>query len=355
MRSMTPQPETTPDALELLPLCDVFRDIDVAALPFSSREALKSEIGIVRVERGEVLMRQGDPAACMYVVVSGRFEIVVEGPDHNRNLVGEVRSGETVGELGLIDGSPRMATVIASRNSQLVRVSVAGFNRLVLSNAGVLLKIARAEAGRMRNLGQRRNTFATVRTIVVVGAEPGDAINRFTAGICEALGKTGSVLRVNRSQFEALFGERFDTAEVIASGLCDLENAHRFVVCEAEAEPSQWTIHCLRQADRILTVRNASGSPDLCSTERAISDEQKSGGMPPVELVLLHDNDGFVFPGTSRWLEPPSRASAPSRSLASFRRPGPRGQTAFRPRDWACAGRRRRARICSHRSPARDQ
>ncbi len=87
---------------------------------------------MVRLERGEVLMKQGDAATCMYIVASGRFEIVVEGPDRNQNLVGEVRSGESVGELGLIDGSPRMATVIASRNSQLVRISVAGFNRLVL-------------------------------------------------------------------------------------------------------------------------------------------------------------------------------------------------------------------------------
>jgi len=287
----------------MLPFCDLFRDINVPALQPAVQEALKSEIGIVRVERGEVLMKQGDPAECMYVVVSGRFEVVVEGPDHDRNLVGEVRSGETVGELGLIDGSPRMATVIASRNSQLVRVSVAGFKRLVLSNAGALLNIARAEAGRMRMLGQRRGPFSTVRTIVVVGAEPGDALNRVTTGICEELGKAGSVLRVSRSQFEALFGENH-IAEVIAGGLCSLENAHRFVVCEAEAEPSQWTIHCLRQADRILTVRNASGSPELSPAERAISDEQKSGGMPLVELVLLHENDGIAFPGTSRWLEP---------------------------------------------------
>src|SRR5689334_5995165 len=143
---MTPPQVTTPDALRLLPLCDLFKDIDVQALPPADQEALKSEIGIVRVERGEVLMKQGDPAECMYLVVSGRFEVVVEGPDRNRSVVGEVRSGETVGELGLIDGSPRMATVVASRNSQLVRLSVAGFNRLVLSNAGALLKIARAEA-----------------------------------------------------------------------------------------------------------------------------------------------------------------------------------------------------------------
>lgn len=93
---MTPQT----DALALLPLCDLFSDIDVTALPPSAQEALKSEIEIVRLERGDVLMKQGDPADCMYIVVSGRFEIVVEGPDRNRNLVGEVRSGESVESSG---------------------------------------------------------------------------------------------------------------------------------------------------------------------------------------------------------------------------------------------------------------
>jgi hypothetical protein len=61
-------------------------------------------------------------------------------------------------------------------------------------------------------------------------------------------------------------------------------------------------MRALRQADRILTVRIASDSPELSAAEFVIFDERKDARMPPVELVLLHENTEPVFPGTARWL-----------------------------------------------------
>src|SRR5579863_1575656 len=101
------------EALSLLSLCDLFSDIDASKLDLSEFEPLLSEITVIHLRRGDVLLKEGDPADCMYAVIRGRLHVLVDGPDGEPNLVGELRSGETVGELGLIDGSARMATVTA--------------------------------------------------------------------------------------------------------------------------------------------------------------------------------------------------------------------------------------------------
>ena len=301
---MTPDRADGLQALNLLALCDLFSHIDSSALDPLELETLMPEVAVVHLRRGEVLVREGDPADCMYAVIKGRLHVFVSGQDGEQNLVGELRSGETVGELGLIDGNPRMATVIAARDSELVRVSDTAFDRLVRSNPNSLIKIVRAEAVRMRSMGQRRFPFAGVRTITVMGAGPGAGVDRFTASMCTALGEIGSVLHLTRSRFEELFHKSFEAEEGIAGWLNELEGAYRFVVCEAEPGPSPWTMHCLRQADRILAVGEASGSPSLSATEQMVLEECKAGRMAEVELVLLHEKDGHVFPGASRWLAP---------------------------------------------------
>jgi hypothetical protein len=66
------------------------------------------------LKRGDVLMRQGDLADALYVVVTGRFAVTVEG---RQPPVAELGPGQPVGEIGFLAGRPRTATVTALRDS----------------------------------------------------------------------------------------------------------------------------------------------------------------------------------------------------------------------------------------------
>src|SRR5262249_46106186 len=81
--------------------------------------------------RAEVLFRQGDAGAGVYVVVSGRLRALVRDPHGREKVVGEIQRGETVGEMALFTGEPRMATVLAVRDTELVRLDAAAFEALV--------------------------------------------------------------------------------------------------------------------------------------------------------------------------------------------------------------------------------
>ena len=99
-------------AFALLSLCRLFADADPEALG-----ELASELQLVSLKRGELLIRQGDLADCMYTIVSGRLELTALADDGGERYLGELGSGETVGETGLVDDQPRMSNVRAIRDT----------------------------------------------------------------------------------------------------------------------------------------------------------------------------------------------------------------------------------------------
>ena len=284
-------------ASALLLLCELFADVDPELLSESA-----SELQVVRLGRGEILMSQGDATDCMYAIVSGRLQLFADAGDGTEGLLAELRSGETVGELDLIDGRPRMATVRAVRDSELVRVSGLGFERLVRANADSLNKVAKLLAGRMRALARREHPLAVIRTIAVLGAGGPASSCDFGARLCEALGAFGQVLHLSEDRFRSIYGKPFDSSSGIAARLSELEGPYRFIVLESDGEQSDFARHSVRQADRVLTVGRAWASPDLTAPEKMLFSDHAAGNGAPVELVLLHEDSGRVFSDTAKWL-----------------------------------------------------
>lgn len=64
------------------------------------------------LQRGEVLIRQGDPSDDLYFVLSGRFSVCVSD---FAEPVAEIGRGQPIGEIGFFADLPRTATVVALR------------------------------------------------------------------------------------------------------------------------------------------------------------------------------------------------------------------------------------------------
>ena len=289
---MTSEPVTSASAASaLLSLCGLFADAEPEALG-----ELASELQLVRLTRGELLIRQGDPADCMYTIVSGRLELTALADDGRERYLGELGSGETVGETGLVDDQPRMSNVRAIRDSQLLRISPRAFERLVRENAEALNKIAATLTRRMRAMVSRKQPVPVLRTIAILGAGESASLSEFTLGLCEALSAFGPILHLNEQRFERMFGRAFDSSSEIVSWLSELEQDYRFVVFEA--------LPCVSQADRVLLVGRAGASPELNATEELLFRESDARPAAPIELVLIHEQSGHSFPGTAKWLSP---------------------------------------------------
>ncbi|MBI1786916.1 MAG: cyclic nucleotide-binding domain-containing protein [Acidobacteria bacterium] len=286
-------------ALSLLSLCELFSEMEPASLG-----ELASEVEVARLAGGETLMRAGDRSDCMYTVVYGRLHVFFRREDGVDRFAGEIGPGETIGEAGILDSAPRMATVRATRDCELIRISRTGFEKLVQENPAIMSKIARALARRLRSTGEAPPP--KLRTIAVIAAGGSGSVSGFTAGLCKALGAFGPALHLSSSRFDQMFGRGagFDPDGAVVNWLGELERAHRFVIWETDDGLSPWTALGLRLADRVIAVGPAGASPELNIVERAVLEGPKNQGAGTMELVLLHDQAQRVLAGTAKWLQP---------------------------------------------------
>ncbi len=107
-----------------------------------------------RLQAGEVLFNQGDASYDCFVILSGAMEVLtfVNGVEHRLEVYD---AGQMIGEMALIDRSPRSATLRALDPSHLVVITEADFKTLIGSNPELAMSMLRNSTTRVRNTNQR--------------------------------------------------------------------------------------------------------------------------------------------------------------------------------------------------------
>jgi CRP-like cAMP-binding protein/Zn-dependent protease len=107
-------------------------------LPEDLLSDLAGRVSLGRYPAGKPVFRQGDRPDAFYVVRSGTLQVIEEDPETGKERVLQTLGpGDTFGELGLVNGAPRSATVRPSEDAQLFVVDESTFDRLL---AGLLTK-----------------------------------------------------------------------------------------------------------------------------------------------------------------------------------------------------------------------
>lgn len=114
----------------------------------------------------EVLMRQGDTATCMHLVLRGRLRVVRHTEDMRTLVLAELGPGEGVGEIGLIDGEPRTATVVALEPTETLEIDAQAFTKLSRTFPEFYERLVRVLSRRLR----------ATQTALEREQRPGDAI-----------------------------------------------------------------------------------------------------------------------------------------------------------------------------------
>jgi CRP-like cAMP-binding protein len=111
-----------------------------------------------RLAAGEVLFRQGEPADALYRVTAGSLEVFTTTPDGQRMALEQLESGQVFGELGLIDGGHRLASVVALTDATIQTLDGQDFERHVWSSP----ELAGAAAALVGERIRRTNAYLTL-------------------------------------------------------------------------------------------------------------------------------------------------------------------------------------------------
>jgi small-conductance mechanosensitive channel/CRP-like cAMP-binding protein len=130
----------------------------LSSLSEEQRAQLVAASHAMLYEAGQVIVRQGDPGASMFVVREGEAAVTVAGADGELARHG---AGGFFGEMSLLTGDPRTATVTAVTDCELVEIGAEAFRRVVMADAAVVEKVSAAVTARRIELEQHRVTKAT--------------------------------------------------------------------------------------------------------------------------------------------------------------------------------------------------
>jgi NTE family protein len=130
-----------PNAATVLRSTAIFRELSNDQLA-----EIWSRAKVHNLLRGDVLVRQNTPSDSVYVVVSGRFEVWIEGKN---TPVTEIGVGEPIGEIGFFSGAPRTATIIAVRDSVVLELDRKSFDGAARQVPAIYQTLLRALARRL--------------------------------------------------------------------------------------------------------------------------------------------------------------------------------------------------------------
>ncbi len=287
-----------------LAACELLSALDESAIaqivPRMERTALLG---------GQVLFREGDVGDCLYIVTYGRLR-ATKHQNGGETLLGEIGSGETVGEMALITGEPRSATVHAARDSELYRLSADAFSALIDQHPRVTMQLARRIVTRYTRMMRTHGPGLVPSTIALIPAGREVPVARFAERLGSALERVGTTVQANSNTVDAAVGAGASRlalddpdAHKVLAWLTGQETRARFMLYTADPEPNDWTRRSVRQADRIVIVGNGDEPPGpAVALVQELLTANDAAPLARVDLVLLHRERRPVYSGTSRWL-----------------------------------------------------
>ena len=286
-------------------LRDYLGPLDEAAL-----RVLRQQLEWVELQAGEVLMTQGEPGDALYISVSGRLRAYARDANGDERMLREMARGQVIGEMALFTQAPRSATVVAIRDSVLVRLSLDGWNELLLSSPQVSALLTRQALLRLQNPPQGAAQARPV-TMALLPVSAGVDTAVFARQLAAALQMHGKACVVDAASLDAGTGEPGLASSAlpdraagrrIALHLEALEADHDFVLLASDASPGPWAERCVRHADELLLLADEAQPPLLHPLEQQLLERLPARSEPAEVLLLLHPPGTACPRNTAAWL-----------------------------------------------------
>ncbi|HEV2718417.1 MAG TPA: cyclic nucleotide-binding domain-containing protein [Thermoanaerobaculia bacterium] len=101
------------------------------------RKALAAEMELEQHQEGHVIISEGQPGSSMYVIVSGEVKVFTIGKDNNPVYLAKLGEGDFFGEVSVLTGRPRTATITASQPTDLLRLDKEKLDNLLAGHPGI--------------------------------------------------------------------------------------------------------------------------------------------------------------------------------------------------------------------------
>ena len=295
-RSPEPRAADERTALRAVP---IFAEIDDEQL-----DRLASAVARQHIPANEWLFHMGDPSDAIYVVVSGRFAAV--GLDGQ--VLREMASGDSIGELGVITGAARSAGIRALRDGVVWRIAAETFTEVLAKAPQLRSAMSRAMAEMLRD----SRSASILRSPRVIGVlSTGDAVAvPIVDAIATRLGSHGQTAVVAPPvETTAAANHYGELIEAFSETLDRAERNNDWVLVVADRGSGDiWRRYVIAQSDRLVVLADQARPPEAFD--------------PPVARGPVHLVTSIAKPDPSWWdlLQPVSHHPANEDGIGALAR-----------------------------------
>lgn len=112
------------------------------------------------MKKGQVVIHEGNRSDFAFIIETGQVEVSRKRKDGNVEVVDILGRNDIFGEIGMIDGGPRSATVTALENSKVTMVTLDDLNTMSLKNPRAWFPIVKAMSARLRRTASKEKKYS---------------------------------------------------------------------------------------------------------------------------------------------------------------------------------------------------
>lgn len=121
-----PAPAVEPAVRITIPKSPLFEEMNE-----EEREAVVSGMSLERFSEGDIVITEGEQGSSLYVVVSGSVKVYTRGQKGESIYLAQLTEGDFFGEVSVLTGKPRTATITAAETTELLRLDKEALDQIV--------------------------------------------------------------------------------------------------------------------------------------------------------------------------------------------------------------------------------
>lgn len=141
--------------LSFLKNVPIFNELDETALRLVLEKSRTRKL-----RKGVILMSEGETGESLYLIHSGKIKIFVSDEDGNEMTLFVEGPGSYIGEISLLDDSPRTASAITLENTEVISISKKDFMDVITENPDIAFNIINALTQKMRRATESIRSLA---------------------------------------------------------------------------------------------------------------------------------------------------------------------------------------------------
>jgi CRP/FNR family transcriptional regulator len=194
------------DTITLLRRVPVFSALSEEELAQVAQVTMSRRFGA-----GTVVFKEGDEGSTCYIVRSGRARAIREHPDGRSITLAHFDPGDIFGEMAMLDGERRSATVEATEETEAMAILSADMHRLMREHPDISVKLVAALGRRLRDTNERlaRQSFQTVQSRVAAALAQLVTAARSIAG---GAGERDVLITITQAELAQLAGSSRESA-----------------------------------------------------------------------------------------------------------------------------------------------